>query len=87
MPFAFGFAADFAGAAAFGAAFAAGFAAGAAAGFFAAMVFAPSNIVVDNFHRKPDSVRKTNAAAAFPQVIGANLCVRDFFASAKASGF
>jgi hypothetical protein len=72
LPFAFGFAADFAGAAAFGAAFAAGFAAGAA-GFFAAMVFAPSNIVVDSFHRKPDSVRETNAAAAFPQVIGVNL--------------
>jgi hypothetical protein len=87
LPFAFGFAADFAGAAAFGAAFAAGFAAGAAAGFFAAMVFAPSNFVVDNFYRKPDSVRKTNAAPAFPQVIGANLRIRDFFASCKMTRF
>jgi hypothetical protein len=64
LPFAFGFAADFAGAAAFGAALAAGF---AAAGFFAAMVFAPSNIVVDNFYRGQIRSPRTNGAPLFQQ--------------------
>jgi hypothetical protein len=72
LPFAFGFAPVFAGAA-LGAAFVAGF--GAAAGFFA-MVFAPSNIVVDNIYRKPDSDSLTNIPTAFPQGIHS----RDFFA-------
>jgi hypothetical protein len=67
LPFAFGFAAVFAGAAAFGAAFVAGF--GVAAAFFPAMVFAPSNFVVDNFYRGPIRFLQTNAAPAFPQII------------------